>query len=74
MGLFKKILGEKEPETVEVKGKQLVCPHCGNEYFWHRSGQLNTATASFFGLDWANKEAHCFVCSDCTHISWFLGE
>jgi hypothetical protein len=70
MGLFKK----KEPVTIEVKGRQLICSHCGNQYFWQRQAQLNTSVASFFNLDWANKSAACCVCSECTQIIWFLGE
>jgi hypothetical protein len=35
---------------------------------------LNTAIATFFNFDWANKSATCFVCSNCTHISWLLGK
>ncbi len=69
MQLFKK----KEPQTIEVKGKQLSCPICSNTHFWTRNAQLNTSAATFFGLDWANRSAHCFVCSECTYIFWFLG-
>ena len=70
MNLFK----NKEPLTVEVKGTELKCPICGNNTFWTRQAQLNTALATFFSLDWTNRSANCFVCSNCTHISWFLGE
>lgn len=70
MGLFNK----QEPQFVNVKGNLLKCPVCGNTSFWTRRAQLNTAVASFFNLDWANRSATCFVCSNCTHISWFLGE
>ena len=69
MGLFKKA----EPQTIEVMGEELNCPICRNNLFWTRSAQLNTSVATFFNLDWANKSATCFVCSNCTHISWFLG-
>ena len=69
MGLFQK----KEPQTVEVAGNILKCPVCGNNLFWTRRAQLNSAIATFFNLDWANRSATCFVCSGCTHISWFLG-
>ena len=70
MNLFKK----KEPQTVEVKGNELICPICANKLFWSRRAQLNTSVATFFKLDWANRSAICFVCSDCTYIFWFLGE
>lgn len=70
MELFKK----SEPQTIEVLGEQLKCPVCRNELFWTRQAQLNTSVATFFNLDWANKSATCFVCSKCTHITWFLGD
>ncbi|MCY1635255.1 hypothetical protein [Marinifilum sp. D737] len=70
MGLFKK----SEPQRVEIKGHQLSCPVCGEKLFYQREAQLNTAVASFFNFDWANRSATCFVCANCTHISWFLGE
>jgi hypothetical protein len=69
MSIFKKA----EPQLVEIKGQKLVCPFCKNETFFSRRAQLNTSVASFFGLDWANRSATCFVCSECTHIEWFLG-
>jgi hypothetical protein len=67
-------LKKKEPQTVEVSGVQLKCPICTNKLFWTRNAQLNTSVASFFGFDWANRSATCFVCSNCTHISWFFGQ
>ena len=70
MSLFKK----SEPQTVTVKGHELKCPICNNTYFWTRRAQLNTALATFFDLDWANRTGTCFVCTECTHISWFLGQ
>jgi uncharacterized protein with PIN domain len=70
MSLFK----EEEPQPIEILGKELRCPVCNNHLFFTRQAQLNTAIASFFNLDWANRSATCFVCAKCTHISWFLGE
>ncbi|MFN8273656.1 MAG: hypothetical protein U0X58_02120 [Flavobacteriaceae bacterium] len=64
----------KTPQPVSVSNHELVCPICRNNLFYTRQAQLNTAVASFFNLDWANKSATCFVCSECTHISWFLGK
>lgn len=69
MNIFQK----KEPKTVEVKGIQLCCPVCANKYFWSRRAQLNTAISTFFKLDWTDRSATCFVCSECTYIFWFLG-
>jgi len=68
MGLFRK----KEPEEVEVCGRIFCCTACGNNRFWRRSAQLNTAFATFLNFDWANRSAHCFICSDCGYIHWFM--
>ncbi len=65
---------KKIPETATVNGKPFICPVCGNNMFTSRRAQLNTAVASFFDVDWANKSATCFICTECTHISWFLGQ
>lgn len=72
MGIFSK--EPKRPENITVKGKQLKCRFCENTTFHKRKAQLNTATLSFLDLDWANKTATCYVCSNCTHIDWFLEE
>jgi hypothetical protein len=64
----------KTAETVEVNGKPLRCIICSNDHFWARSAQLNRATSTFFGFDWADRSAMCFVCSECTYIHWFLGK
>lgn len=69
-----KLFEKAEPQIVEVMGKEFKCPVCDNVNFWTRRAQLNTAVASFFNVDWANQSATCLVCSECTHISWFLGE
>lgn len=61
-----------DPQPITIRNHDLNCPVCSNNLFWTRQAQLNTAVASFFNLDWANKSATCFVCSECTHISWFL--
>jgi predicted nucleic-acid-binding Zn-ribbon protein len=62
---------KRKPDTVIVKDKKLVCPVCENDQFIETRAQLNTAVASLFDVDFANKEARCFVCSDCTYIFWF---
>jgi hypothetical protein len=68
------LLKKAEPQTIEVKGHVLKCPVCNNEFFWRRGAFLNTAIATFFKLDWISRNATCFVCSECTHISWFAGQ
>lgn len=65
---------ESEPNTIAIKGHQLKCPVCGNLYFQSKRVLLNTRLATFFDLDWINRSATCLICSECTHISWFLGK
>lgn len=63
----------KEPQPFNVKGIDLKCPVCSNDKFRTKQVLLNTAAMSFFNLDWANRNANCFICSECTHIMWFFG-
>ncbi len=70
---MKKIFKKKEPQTVDVAGHALVCPVCANKLFWTRKAQLNSSVSTFFNLDWTDRSARCFVCSECTYIFWFLG-
>ncbi len=68
MGLFT----SDEPVQYEIAGGLFRCHTCKNDLFWKREAQLNTAVATFFNLDWANKSATCLVCSECSYIHWFL--
>lgn len=69
---FKKSLGDEQAgERCEIAGRPVVCPHCGGERFWRRPAQLNTAAASFFNLDFANKTAYAYICVECGKIEWF---
>ena len=68
MKFFKK----PEPETVQVKGNDLICPVCSGDHFWTRSVQMNSAVSTFFNLDWTDRSATCFICADCTYVFWFL--
>ena len=65
---------KRKPDTVMVKNRKLFCPVCENDQFIETRAQLNTAMASLFDVDFANKEATCFVCSECTYIYWFRGK
>ena len=61
----------QEAETVEVLGRQFLCPVCNNPRFYRGKAQLNTPLLSFFNLDWANRSATHITCSNCGHMSWF---
>lgn len=62
----------KDPQPVIVEGRELQCEICSHGLFFEREAQLNTAAASFFNLDWANRTARCLVCAKCGYIHWFL--
>lgn len=65
-------MADQDPQSYEIAGRPLRCVVCGHDQFRQRSAQLNTAGASFLGLDWANQSAWCFVCEQCGYIHWFL--
>jgi len=68
------LFGKREPEQVQILGKDLACHICGYDRFWRRQAQLNTAVATFFDLDWTNPSATCYICARCGYIHWFLPE
>lgn len=60
------------PGQYVVEGKNVTCPHRGNQEFAVGSAQLNSAGMTFIGLDWADKTAHTLLCSNCGRIEWFM--
>ena len=65
-------MAEKDVAPLTVKGRPVVCPVCGHDRFWTRTTLMNTAGATFLGLDWANRSATNYVCGECGHVLWFL--
>ena len=65
-------LAAPESKTWVVADKPVRCSHCGWDRFWLRPTLMNTAGSTFFGFDWANREANALVCEKCTHIEWFF--
>ncbi|MFM1654230.1 hypothetical protein ACI7RC_19330 [Brevibacillus sp. B_LB10_24] len=58
----------------QAGGVPLTCPCCQNDTFDKDYRQLNTRGATFFGLDWANREAAILVCQRCSFIAWFMDD
>lgn len=58
----------------KIKQIDIACPCCNNDRFDKDYRQLNTKGATFFNLDWANKDAIILVCKQCSYISWFMDE
>jgi len=52
----------------------ITCPYCQHDTFDKDYRQLNTKGATFFNMDWANREAIILVCQHCSHIAWFMDE
>ena len=78
-----KILAEVESFSTEgsskrtVAGHDLICPVCGHDRF--KKSSLGICGCifkrlTFFGVEWANKQADNFVCDSCGHVLWFLRE
>jgi predicted nucleic-acid-binding Zn-ribbon protein len=58
--------------VMDPANRNLHCAHCGCEDFNHRRAQLNTALATFFGLDAHNQSADVYACRRCGRLEWFL--
>lgn len=59
-------------EPITIADKKLACAHCGGEHFNHRRAQLNTALATFFGVDALDTSADVYACRRCGRLEWFL--
>ena len=66
-----KAIVKGEPARYLADGKPIVCEHCGHQEFDEGQAQLNTAGMTFFGLDWANKNATTLMCDACGRIHWY---
>jgi len=57
-----------------VGGHPLRCPICAHGRFWKRRTLMTTPGLTFFGMEWANRQAENYVCDRCGHVLWFLRE
>jgi hypothetical protein len=67
-------LEAEEPAERVIGGNKLQCPICQNQHFWKRKTLMNTPGMTFWGLDWANRQADNYVCDHCGYVLWFLRE
>jgi len=67
----KAFFSKEQPQCYAVAGRQVACPHCGSEEFFHRRASVHGATSSFFNMEWTAPRAHLLVCANCTRIEWF---
>ena len=68
-------MSKREPAgKVERGGTAVACTQCGGDEFWRRDGLLCTRALSFFGTEGLNPTTDCYICTNCRHIEWFLGE
>ncbi len=59
-------------KKLRINGREYVCPICSHKKFRERRTLMNTPGMTFFGLEWANKEADNFICEKCGYVLWFL--
>jgi len=57
--------------ALQIGGKQVPCPICGETAFAARKIMLNTRKLTFFNLDFLNKTATTYRCLRCSHLLWF---
>jgi len=74
MGLFDKKPKEPFISSYQVLNKEIVCPVCSNTKFVAKEILLNTSAMTFFGLDWANRQASALVCTNCSRIEWYFNK
>jgi hypothetical protein len=60
-----------EAREISVAGHPLRCQVCDFTRFHRREAELTTG-AAFFGQDWTNSKADCFVCEQCGFVHWFV--
>jgi len=72
MSLMERSADNGAVEVDIAPGKKLACLVCAHAQFHKRRALLNTRTATFFKLDWANATATNLVCTQCGYIHWFL--
>jgi len=65
---------KEEAKPQIVNGFSLECPICKHDKFWKRKTIMNTPAVTFFGVEWANKEALNYVCNRCGYIYWFFND
>jgi len=59
-------------ETIQVNGKNLVCPICDNTTFFTLKGRIVTTAKIRWGYEQLKRPTSCYVCSVCNHITEFL--
>lgn len=63
---------ESMPQKIEIRGKELLCPHCDTSNFTVLHGQLETLTKSGWQYELQKHPTTVYVCATCSHISEFL--
>src|SRR5688572_28585261 len=60
-----------EAREITIAGRRIRCQVCEYTRFYRREAEFSTG-ASFFGQDWANSKADCYVCEQCGFVHWFV--
>ena len=68
---FMQTIDNKAGHECEIAGYKLSCQMCHNTHFWTRETLMSGKGATFMGMDWAERTAVNYLCSQCAHILWF---
>ena len=68
---FMQTIDNKAGHECEIAGYKLSCQICHNTHFWTRETLMSGKGATFMGMDWAERTAVNYICSQCAHILWF---
>jgi hypothetical protein len=71
---FKQGYEGRDSGRYKIAGSVVCCSHCGGEHFDTGNALLNTRGLTFLGFDFVDRGANLLICTNCTHIEWFLDE
>lgn len=61
-------------EAVIVDGRTLLCVVCASDGFRVRRTKTHPGLAAFFGSEWIDLSAECYICTACGYVHWFMRE
>ena len=62
----------RQSKEIIIKENKLACCVCNYDKFSFRETLMNTPKMTFLKLDWANKRAKNYICSNCGFVHWFM--
>ena len=66
------MMNKENSEKIYINNVKLKCKHCDHDRFYSGQYLLNTVGLTLLGIDWLNRTADVFICSQCGFLHWFL--